>query len=137
MLHWFRRKSRRRRRTSRGFSSGTAETRSLYCPVPGPEYRALFREGERPSVPIRATTSAPNMPPDSIEFVDSFEIIVNGAARQVTAGATVAQLLADLGLAGRRVAVERNRDIVPRARHADVRLQPGDRLELVTFVGGG
>ncbi len=77
------------------------------------------------------------MPPDSSEFVDSFEITVNGAARRVSVGATVAELIAELGLAERRVAVERNRDIVPRARHAEVRLEPGDRLELVTFVGGG
>jgi sulfur carrier protein len=77
------------------------------------------------------------MPPDSTEFLDWFEITVNGAARRVPAGATVAELIAELGLAERRVAVERNRDIVPRARHAEVRLEPGDRLELVTFVGGG
>jgi thiamine biosynthesis protein ThiS len=63
-------------------------------------------------------------------------IVVNGSPRQVAAGTTVAGLLADLGL-GTRVAVERNREIVTRARHAEVELRDGDRLELVTFVGGG
>jgi sulfur carrier protein len=52
-------------------------------------------------------------------------------------GTTVAGLLAELGLAGRPVAVERNREIVPRARHPETELADGDRLELVTFVGGG
>ena len=42
-----------------------------------------------------------------------------------------------LGLAGKPVAVERNREIVPRAQHATTLLAAGDRLELVTFVGGG
>jgi thiamine biosynthesis protein ThiS len=64
------------------------------------------------------------------------EIVVNGSPRQVAAGTTVAGLLAELGL-GSRVAVERNREIVTRARHAEVELAEGDRLELVTFVGGG
>jgi thiamine biosynthesis protein ThiS len=77
------------------------------------------------------------MPPDAAEPMDSIEITVNGAPRRVPAGLSVADLITELGLAGRRVAVERNRDVVPRARHGEVRLQPGDRLELVTFVGGG
>jgi len=77
------------------------------------------------------------MSPASTEPMDSIEIIVNGATRRVAAGGTVADLIAELGLAGRRIAVERNRDVVPRASHGEVVLQPGDRLELVTFVGGG
>jgi sulfur carrier protein len=67
----------------------------------------------------------------------SIEITVNGSARAVPQGTTVAKLIALSGLEGRRVAVERNREVVPRARHAEVALEPGDRLELVTFVGGG
>jgi len=67
----------------------------------------------------------------------TFEVVVNGQRRAVAPGTTVATLIAELGLAGRRVAVERNRDVVPRARHGEVALEPGDRLELVTFVGGG
>jgi len=69
--------------------------------------------------------------------MDSIEITVNGAPRKVAAGTTVADLIAELGLGDRKVAVERNRDVVPRARHDEVRLETGDRLELVTYVGGG
>jgi sulfur carrier protein len=49
----------------------------------------------------------------------------------------VAGLIGQLGFADRRVAVERNREVVPRAHHATTELVAGDRLELVTFVGGG
>jgi thiamine biosynthesis protein ThiS len=68
---------------------------------------------------------------------EPIEITVNGKARQVPAGATVGALLADLGIERRRVAVERNLDIVPRAAYDDVVLAAGDRLEVVAFVGGG
>lgn len=65
------------------------------------------------------------------------DVEVNGALRRIAAGTTVATLLAELGLADRRVAVERNREVVPRAEHARTVLAAGDRLEVVTFVGGG
>ena len=65
------------------------------------------------------------------------EIIVNEKPREVEPGATVAELLSQLSLEPRFVAVERNLQIVPRADHADCLLQPGDRLEIVTLVGGG
>ncbi len=66
------------------------------------------------------------------------EIVVNGEARRVAAGSTLLDLLRQLGIAERsRVAVERNRGVVPRARHAATLLAPGDRVEIVTFVGGG
>ncbi|MBP8809059.1 MAG: sulfur carrier protein ThiS [Kofleriaceae bacterium] len=64
-------------------------------------------------------------------------IVVNGEPRAVAAGTTIAALLAELGLGQRRVAVERNRAVVPRAQHADTALADGDRLEVVAFVGGG
>jgi sulfur carrier protein len=64
-------------------------------------------------------------------------IVVNGQPRTVAADLTVAGLIAELGLAGKPVAVERNHEIVPRATHATTPLADGDRLELVTFVGGG
>lgn len=67
----------------------------------------------------------------------SIEITVNGEPRAVAAGTTVTVLLHELGLGDRRVAVERNRAVVPRAEHARTVLAPGDHLELVTFVGGG
>jgi len=51
--------------------------------------------------------------------------------------ATVAELLKDLGLEPKHVAVEVNLELVPRARHAEHRLADGDRLEIVTLVGGG
>ena len=47
------------------------------------------------------------------------------------------ELLEALGLAGRRVAVERNKSIVPRAEHANTSIQEGDVIEIVSFVGGG
>lgn len=64
-------------------------------------------------------------------------IVVNGEPRTVAAGTTIAALLAELDLGQRRVAVERNRAVVPRAQHADTALADGDRLEVVAFVGGG
>jgi sulfur carrier protein len=67
----------------------------------------------------------------------SLEITVNGEQRTVPAGTTVAGLLVELGFTDRPVAVERNRDVVPRAQHATTELGHGDSLEIVTFVGGG
>jgi sulfur carrier protein len=55
----------------------------------------------------------------------------------VAYGTTVATLIGELGLGDRRVAVERNREVVPRAEHATTTLAAGDRVEVVTFVGGG
>ncbi|ENY80769.1 sulfur carrier protein ThiS [Sphingopyxis terrae] len=63
-------------------------------------------------------------------------IILNGDARQVRAG-SIADLVASLGLDVKKVAVERNREIVPRSTLADVTLAEGDALEIVHFVGGG
>lgn len=65
------------------------------------------------------------------------DIVINGQARSMNAGTTVADLIGELGLAGRPVAVERNREVVPRAQHASTVLAAGDHLEVVTFVGGG
>ncbi|MBL6454772.1 sulfur carrier protein ThiS [Belnapia sp. T6] len=64
-------------------------------------------------------------------------ISVNGEARQVPAAATLADLLAQIGLDIRKVAVERNLEIVPRSRYAETPLAAGDRLEIVHFIGGG
>ena len=65
------------------------------------------------------------------------EIVVNDQPREVADGDTVAGLLTELGLADKPVAVEVNFELVPRQRHADRRLAAGDRLEIVTLVGGG
>lgn len=67
----------------------------------------------------------------------SIDVVINGQPRAVEVGTTVSVLLEQLGLGDRKVAVERNREIVPRAQHASTTLAAGDRLELVTFVGGG
>lgn len=64
-------------------------------------------------------------------------IVLNGEPRFVTEGRTVADLVAELGLVPQQVAVEKNREIVPRARHGQAPLHDGDVLEIVTFVGGG
>jgi len=64
-------------------------------------------------------------------------IVVNGEEKQVDSGVTVRALLVDLGLGETLVAVERNREIVPRAAHATTPLREGDHLEVVHFVGGG
>ncbi len=65
------------------------------------------------------------------------QVIVNGTAQTLPEGATVAQLLERMALAGKRVAVERNGEIVPKSTHAHAPLADGDRLEIVVAVGGG
>jgi sulfur carrier protein len=65
------------------------------------------------------------------------QVIVNGKPLAVSAGTSVADLLTQLSLAGKRVAVERNGEIVPRSQHAQALLADGDRLEIVVAVGGG
>ena len=65
------------------------------------------------------------------------EIHVNGQPRAVVAGSTVAMLLETLELDPRTLAVERNLELVPRGQHAATPLAAGDRLEVVTLVGGG
>lgn len=65
------------------------------------------------------------------------EIIVNGQPREVPDGLTVAGLLEELQITVRHVAVEVNQQLVPRGQHPQHRLQRGDRLEVVTLVGGG
>lgn len=62
---------------------------------------------------------------------------VNGRPHAVPAGTTLADLLRSLSLAAPLVAVELNRSVVPRDRHAQVRLNDGDAIEVVQFVGGG
>ena len=64
-------------------------------------------------------------------------ITLNGTPRELPAALTFSQLLDELDLAGRRLAVERNGEIVPRSTFADSRLADGDRIEVVIAVGGG
>jgi thiamine biosynthesis protein ThiS len=65
------------------------------------------------------------------------QIIVNGQPRAAKSGATVVDLLRELGLETGRVAIERNLDILPRPQWPGTRIAPGDRYEIVHFVGGG
>ena len=65
------------------------------------------------------------------------EITVNGENRRVPAPTTVAGLLSNLGLEPRKIAVERNLEIVPRSAYDETALADGDRIEIVQFVGGG
>jgi thiamine biosynthesis protein ThiS len=65
------------------------------------------------------------------------QVVVNGASREVPDDLTVTQLVAHLGLSGGPVAVEINREIVPRAEHAKRQVAAGDAIEIVHFVGGG
>lgn len=65
------------------------------------------------------------------------QLSVNGQQQRVEPGASVARLLEALELAGKRVAVEKNGEIVPRSRYQDTVLADGDALEIVVAVGGG
>lgn len=64
-------------------------------------------------------------------------LTVNGEPRELREGATVAALLEEIGLSARKVAVERNAEIVPRSLYARTALAEGDALEIVHFIGGG
>lgn len=64
-------------------------------------------------------------------------ITVNGAPTQVPAGVPMSALVEQLGLAGQRIAVEVNEELIPRSRFAGHRLAEGDRVEIIHAVGGG
>ena len=68
---------------------------------------------------------------------ESMNVIVNGEKRSVVGLKTVEQLLDSLGLDGRKVAVERNMEIVPKSRYKEALLGEGDKFEIVHFIGGG
>ena len=68
---------------------------------------------------------------------DAVMVTINDETRALPAASSVADLLTSLGLDRRKVAVERNAEIVPRAAYATTRLESGDRLEIVHFIGGG
>jgi sulfur carrier protein len=65
------------------------------------------------------------------------QITMNGEQKNCPESVSLAQLIEQLGMKGDRVAVELNREIVPRAQWSDTELHDGDRLEIVHFVGGG
>ena len=72
-----------------------------------------------------------------MEIDTSLAIRVNGEPRRVSGGVTIAAMLGELGLDPRKVAVERNLEIVPRSTLGEVRVEDGDAYEIVHFVGGG
>ena len=65
------------------------------------------------------------------------QLIVNGEVRQLPGSPTVADLVTELGLDRRKVAVERNLEIVSKSAFTTTEIQDGDRLEIVHFIGGG
>lgn len=65
------------------------------------------------------------------------QIILNGADTTVSEAATITQLIGQLGLANKRIAIEINETIVPRSAHATTVLRSGDRVEIVHAIGGG
>jgi sulfur carrier protein len=65
------------------------------------------------------------------------EVFVNGNAKRIVDGTTIAGLLSELNVTQKHVAVEVNEQLVPRAKHAETLLKASDRLEVVTLVGGG
>jgi sulfur carrier protein len=64
-------------------------------------------------------------------------VSINGAARDFPQAVSVAELIQDMGLGEKRIALERNGEIVPRSRFAQQMLADGDKLEIVVAVGGG
>lgn len=64
-------------------------------------------------------------------------LTINGESRQFATELTVSGLIEQLGYAGKRIAIERNGEIVPKSQHATTSLSAGDKLEIVVAVGGG
>jgi len=68
---------------------------------------------------------------------NDIEVVVNGTSRTVGAGSSIRRVIAELGLEGKRIAVEKNGAIVPRSAYDTTTIEAGDRLEIVAAVGGG
>jgi sulfur carrier protein len=81
-------------------------------------------------------TEAPVVKVRSNDYQSVMRLVLNGEARECRAGVTVAELVTELGLGERRIAVEVNRDILPREAYAHA-LSDGDEVEIVHFIGGG
>lgn len=67
----------------------------------------------------------------------AMKILLNGQEKSFSTPVTISALLQEMGLSERRVAVEVNREIVPRSRHGEVELKDNDRVEVVFAIGGG
>ena len=72
-----------------------------------------------------------------MSVTESLFIKVNGEPHNISAGVSIAVMLAELGLDPKRIAVERNLEIVPRSTWGEVQVSDGDAFEIVHFVGGG
>ncbi len=70
-------------------------------------------------------------------MTQSCSVTINGEKREVPSGLSVEKFLEHLKISGDRVAIERNLEILPRAQWAATLVEPGDRFEIVQFVGGG
>ena len=73
----------------------------------------------------------------SLYYSKMIEIVVNGASQLHSQPLVVSELIRRMALAGKKIAVERNGEIVPRGAHGSTLLADGDRLEIVVAVGGG
>lgn len=69
--------------------------------------------------------------------MEALSLVINGDTRSFPASLTIAGLIEALDLTGKRVAIERNGEIVPRSQHGETALANGDQLEIVVAVGGG
>lgn len=69
--------------------------------------------------------------------MSTISITLNGSDTSIPANSSISDLLAQRSLDSRYLAVERNRELVPRRLHSECQLQPGDEIEIVTLVGGG
>lgn len=112
----------------------------------GKEVGTILRHGRPGSAcwagPAGVTRAVPFLAPSLADahnppMQTAVTLTLNGEARAFDGPMTVAGLLASLGLETRKVAVERNAEIVPRSIYAETWLESGDALEIVHFIGGG
>ena len=89
------------------------------------------------AVPLSASLAPGPIPPIFERMSETITLTVNGAPHPLATPASVATLLAAIGLDTRKVAVELNEEIVSRSRYGETRLAEGDQLEIVHFIGGG
>ena len=74
---------------------------------------------------------------ESLSQVGVIEFTLNGERQTIASGTTIGELVETLDLKGKRFAIERNGELVPKTEHAQAKLQAGDRVEIVVAVGGG
>jgi sulfur carrier protein len=95
-----------------------------------------LRDGKT-ELSVSRACSDPLIPIYNFGMSAPIRVVLNGAPREFPVPLTFAQLLQEMALAGRRLAVERNGEIVPRSRFGEARVADGDRIEVVIAVGGG